>query len=465
MPIIKRIIASIFRKPFKSLLLISTFFVLGSFVGASYSIYQSTKNIEKEIKNSIDVYATIRLKEGLVFEDKLHNVEMKEIQFIYDQLKKNPAVVMSNINKQNHEFNFFDSKVCNPNIQSSSSFYEHFISFLGVDPSQNMIFDDSSIMEGRNFTQEDYEQHKNYVLVQENFTYIDGSPIQIGDILPFYYYIYNNPQDYDHVSSDIVETKTFEFEVIGKYRDFNHNSLPSALKESLSSTDFIILSNVFESLLQDVDNFDYSKPFVLYDNKNLIFKLNSVDDIEIFNFYFDSLNKLGEDLKLITNADGYLEIKGTLKNMNLMSITFFVIACMASVLVGIMVIHLFLKDRNHEIGILVAIGETKKRILATLVSEIVILGLIGLLLSIGGGNLAGRKISNDIFENQLKTSEISENDINTIDYKHEVMSKYHIDITKEYVSFMLSGGCLVLIISSVFPIISVMRSKPKDILL
>ena len=129
------------------------------------------------------------------------------------------------------------------------------------------------------------------------------------------------------------------------------------------------------------------------------------------------------------------------------SVTMF-IAGVTSIFIGTLIIYLYLKDRTKEIGILISMGEYKKKIIIQLVCEVAILGLIGLSLSLIASSILGNVIMD-----------------HGLNIPSAIIEDYSVNIDIIYIFCMYGIGAVVIIISSIIPVWHLLKSRPKDILL
>ena len=149
----------------------------------------------------------------------------------------------------------------------------------------------------------------------------------------------------------------------------------------------------------------------------------------------------------------------------------------ASAVVLTLVILLFLRDRRHEIGVYMALGEKKHRVLAQILSEISLIAILGITLALLAGNVMANVISRQMLEQHLlqqaEQGEVTSNEFPwalalfnpgalTIE---ETMQLYDVSPSAEtLIIFVLTSGSIILL-SVVVPIVYVLRLEPKKILL
>ena len=132
---------------------------------------------------------------------------------------------------------------------------------------------------------------------------------------------------------------------------------------------------------------------------------------------------------------------------------------------------LFLRERKHEMGIYLALGERKMNIALQILIETIAVSLIAVCISIFTGNLVAKNISNKMLENQISES-YNKNDQYYDEYgyllnvdKSDIMANYNVklDAVTIAVIFAISIGSIT--VSTLIPIYYTLKINPKKILM
>ena len=449
MSIIKRIIISIVRRPFKSLLLLLSILLLGTFTGGSYIIYKAFDILSTSIKENLDSFAIIRQTEeynyAILSDDEYYELQC-HIFDIFNTLKKDDEIKASYF-QLSSQMNGFVSDLSYPDYHFFYDVDEGGLKLNGIEADsmleQKNIID---LAEGRFITQQDNDNNAQVIVLDQNTTYRDGSIIQIGDKIRVTYqnYEWNNETN----EAVILNRIDYEFEVIGKYIVREENS---AVWEDILYDSYIPYSTLSQ-MRDEIRKADISKTGyfdeTIFSYRNLIFELKNPENLKIFKDKFRELNKNNPYYHMLTSADNYFAVKGTLENLRSISLIIICTSIVASILITTLIVYLYLKDHTKEIGILIAIGEYKKNILAQMVGEILIIGLLGLSLSVFSSGIIGSKLSQNIITEQLQVDEI-----------------ISINIDIEYCIIIMGIGCILLCLSALLPLAKQFKQKPKDLLM
>lgn len=68
----------------------------------------------------------------------------------------------------------------------------------------------------------------------------------------------------------------------------------------------------------------------------------------------------------------------------------------ATLLIISLVVILFLRDRKHELGIYLSLGETRAKVMQQILIELLLISLIAMCLSLITGNFLGKMVSESL---------------------------------------------------------------------
>ncbi|MBP2966668.1 FtsX-like permease family protein, partial [Acinetobacter baumannii] len=180
--------------------------------------------------------------------------------------------------------------------------------------------------------------------------------------------------------------------------------------------------------------------------------------------------------KVLISSDQYNQVAGPVKGMAKISKLVLLISILASVLIITLVTILFLRDRKHELGIYLSLGERRSKIISQIVLEVVIVAFIAISISVFTGNMLAKSFSNSLIQTQKKeqvdngmnfnqeTWELNRITNNVIS-EDEVIESYTISLTPTYILLFYVIGIGVVIVSTIGPLIYVMHLNPKTIMM
>ena len=77
----------------------------------------------------------------------------------------------------------------------------------------------------------------------------------------------------------------------------------------------------------------------------------------------------------------------------------------ASILIISLIVVLNVKDRRYEIGVLMSLGASKLNIAGQILTELLIVGTIGFILSIGTSGMIASTLGDNLLKSQLESSQ------------------------------------------------------------
>jgi len=157
------------------------------------------------------------------------------------------------------------------------------------------------------------------------------------------------------------------------------------------------------------------------------------------------------------------------------------ISIVATLLILSLLITLFLRDRRYEMGVYLALGEKKGRIICQILIEVVATSFIGITLAVFAGSLISGIISQNLLENELIaqaeqnsnieimggiSSALDEIGIITTDLSpEEIMAAFEVSLSIETISLFYAIGLVTVMLSTLIAVLYVVRLNPKKVLL
>lgn len=316
---------------------------------------------------------------------------------------------------------------------------------------------ESTLISGREITDDDL--NSNVVMVEETFA--SENSLEVGSTMTLV-----NPQD---------ETQTIEVEIVGIYK-----STAEISEMAYRMTSMLPYNQIYAPYTL-VNTFKSES----YENAvdNIVFYLNDPANVEAFVEEGNNTSIDFDTYKLDANNQAYETMMGPIENVASFSNTTLILVTAFGAIILALIIMLSIKDRTHEIGILMALGEKRSKIVSQLLAEMVIV----LVLAIGVSGVLGNTISN-VVGSKLIQNEISSVEEDSINQGMNGMSRPNkgsmnialgmgnggvnvepidtldIDMNASDFGKMASLSLLLAIVATLIPSISIMRLNPKTIL-
>jgi putative ABC transport system permease protein len=179
--------------------------------------------------------------------------------------------------------------------------------------------------------------------------------------------------------------------------------------------------------------------------------------------------------KVTVSSDAYDSVAGPIKFIGSLSNIILYVAIGATILILSLVVILFLRDRKHELGIYLSLGESKSKVVGQILIEVVSIALIAITLSLLTGNSIAESTSQSMMD--LRNEITGNTDNGGVIYRDmgyyptngvtedDVLEAYKIEFSWDYVLILYGVGIGTVLLSSIAPMIYILRLKPKKIMM
>jgi len=267
-------------------------------------------------------------------------------------------------------------------------------------------------------------------------------------------------------------SEEFSFEIVGifdvahpfDWSDGNH-FISMQLKMQILNRIYVPINAIADV----VDNqYNYLGEFLW----ETVFLLENHRDLQ--NFAEDANVILPDGLVIQDLSVMFRRIYDTMDTMIWLSSLILWGAVIAITLLACLVIVLFLHDRRNEIGIYLALGEKKVTIILQLLIEVGVVSFVATAISLLAGVLISNGLSARLLESYFSNHQRA--DFNALPFQlrtlganglpmDEIISAFDTSLNTQSVLLIFLTGMLIVLISTIVPIIFVMSFKPKKILL
>lgn len=451
MKTIQRVYLSIIGKPVKSLLLLFVTFLLGTFIATSFSVYQAANGLQEYVKSSLSPIVKIQRS------DNLYEFDGEKMVWKYSKEEEDEIVQLINSMRK-------DSRIKDSQFRYSSDLHMEIPNRLYSIDEINFadIKEESLILgEGRMFTQEDIDQGNNVIVIVKNPHYLNNPPYNVGDKISVQMKnIYNeNEILYDGELEVIGILYTDDNEFTAAISNIDGDALQgrpyiplNTLKKIGNLKDQAFEKSLYQSSSTVLPHVNFPNNYIV----NGYYRLNSIDDLESFLKDFKSELKKYPDFEITSEQDSYNDVKGPTTNLASIAIVVLVLAIIATVIITALILQIFVKEKQREVGLYLSLGETKNNMFKQIILEVLIISSLGILLSGISGHLLGNRLSNQMLS-QIVTSEET-------NQESTIPNDYIPNLSMEYVGVVLGSGALILSIESFVIVRKIMKMKPKEML-
>lgn len=314
--------------------------------------------------------------------------------------------------------------------------------------------DNDKLVAGRYFDEDEIENGDYKIVLNGYAFYCDGEniiPINIGDKVKY--------SLLDNQSNLIL--KEYEFEVIGITEDVRRKPDDIANFNLIPEKSFFKIMEECYPLIKG-NLYNDSNFLGAYAYFPSIITLKSLDSLDTFLTKVEDLNNQGRNYSYETTANDYIVIAGQLESLKTSFEILFIFSLIASLLILFSLITLDTFNRIKEIGILLAIGETKRNIALAIIIEYFIKIALSLVFALLLTNYLLPYISNILIDDQMIISNnsaflsnnVTSNDLNL-----------NVDLTLKNIIQIVLLVILIMLPSIISSLTYILKSNPKEILL
>jgi len=348
---------------------------------------------------------------------------------------------------------------------------------------------------GNNF--ENYEQHQSTsaypVLVSEGFARTND--FSIGSTFTLWIRIIRMDEidwSVTEVSWEnaLFDQRYYEFEIIGLFdvlpletddewveagrqrelanRIFTVNAAPAAMQLFEMEGQIAAAEEAGEELWFDPDDWDFQ----------IETSIMLIDPLELESFTIAVEDYLPE-FWFVNDLNGsFDQISASMQALNRIADGILLVAVGATILILSLLITLFLRDRRHEIGIYLALGEQKSKIISQILVEVLATALIGITFAIFVGNAVSAYMSHEMIRTELSQPTPQEpwersqwiDGMADLGFgsnlsPEEMLEAFDTSLNVSAVVLLYVVGLGTVAVSTLIPIVYVVKLKPKKVLL
>ena len=244
----------------------------------------------------------------------------------------------------------------------------------------------------------------------------------------------------------------------------------------------------FEATLASWDSVDFEFDPMYHwlpegDQETEVIPVFTLTDPELFDeFGVAAEELLPEYYSLVDMMDSFENVASSMGAMRDIAFWVLWISVGATLLILSLLITLFLRDRRYEMGVYLALGEKKGKIISQILMEVVVTSLIGITFAVFAGHFISSAMSQGMLENQLVAQQNDQDrrpdhfDPGSHAFENigiprtemtpeEMMEAFEITFSFETISLFYIVGLGAVILSTTIPVIYVVTLKPKKVLM
>lgn len=486
---IKRALCSVTRKKGKSLILFAVIFVLGNVIAGSIAIQQSTQNVEKSVKKQLGGMATLEIDYENNQEEVMKagsDIEQLKVDLI-KKVGESPYVKYYDYNAST----WAETKELKSVVADSEQFggMEGF-SLKGSNYSKILDVEESKIklVNGKVFTQEDIDNGKNVGLISSKVAEENG--LSVGDQMVMdmrgndFSEDGNNKElfkiDVPIQIIGIFEPTTVEIKDKENKKSEEQNMNQQFMSMQQINTIYLPNKTVLEiskNYLEEMKKVAPDSHYFEGSEENSgeyytpIYVLKTPDDVDAFKEETQPL--LPKLYTVKASTDQYEQIGGSMKKMSQISGYVVMIAVIATLLIISLVVLLFMRDRKHELGIYLSLGDKRSHVMGQIIIEMLIISGIALILSLITGNFLGKMVSESLLNSDILNNTNDQMNMfmgfdglgSTELTTDDIMNAYEVKFSLGYIVTYLVVGLGTVLLAAILPLLYIVRLNPKKIMM
>ncbi len=465
----KRALLSVWKKKFRSILLTVVFLIVATLIFSSISIRSAVEREQYDARMSIGSSVTLQFdtdkklaelakeKEKAEEEAQKNGTTIDETKYSGFQSEGIKPDAYNNLKNLSYvkNYNLLNSDVGKAvsfkPIVSDDSYDTLVLGFSDTSISNEFASGEYKLIEGRHITKAD--DGKQVAIISKQLA--DKNKLKLGDSIS--------------IKSIRKNPANIKLTVVGIFAEPNPKT--SSEQVSYSYASFNPSSRVYvdfkDSCKLDTTNKDEA-----------IMATFMLDDITHINqFKKDAAKYINMDeYTALSNEDLYNQMAGPLGSvsslMNLMVLFIIIAGCVVMSLI----IALTLKERGHEFGVLLSVGEKKLKIITQVFFEVLIPIIIAFCIAVAANGFVAQQAGNKIIENevnnakQVTTTVKSNGSVTSVggyvlgDLNTDPTSKFNIAVTPTEFGEFAGVALLIALISIIIPSVFILRFNPRKIL-
>ena len=483
---LKRSVISVRRRVIKSILLLIILFIVGNSIAGAVAVRLATDNLETVIKNQLGAIVKVDFNANDLIEESEKNPS------ILDNIEYIDTDLLLRLGNSEYVKNFdFTTSVSigastyqlwnPPGIVISEQEKLFGIEMLGTNNPEILLIQEgrAKLVSGRTFSKQEIDRGESVSVVMKQLA--DLNEWSVGDEIV----LKNNGAPYFVLSGNISKSKDVLLKIIGiidytapswelpmqmtgsvddERKHYNQILVPNKIVQNEQRHMWELSASLRENQTRgEIPQFN--SPF------NAYFALNSPDDIQTF--ITDNQPLLPKFYKLTASNSVFSKIEASIDQAKSLSLYILTFTIGASLLIIGLVLLLFLLDRKHELGIYMALGESRSNIIKQIVIEVLLIAILAIGLSLITGNQVAKVLSDSMIRDHLSIDTNYTQDQSFWTYKSQfgkfmsfassddILQAYKIKFSPFFVLLFTTTGIITVVLSTLVPVIHILRFNPK----
>jgi len=344
------------------------------------------------------------------------------------------------------------------------------------------------IVLGRKPTEYEIENQSHIAIISEEFAHLNrlgiGSVLSLENIL----WKYEGLLTQSLTEENIFARQAYDFEVIGIFESLvapntGYEWVDFEIAQSAANRVYLPIGAVVSAQLFLIEKYQEMNPEAEWAQENpedllIFYNVYHLKDLrELENFKSSVEDIVPEFWTVITISSSFDQVDASLQTVSELATLVLWVAVAASIFILNLLTILFVIDRKHEIGIYLALGEKKSRVITQVALEMLGVALLAIILSLLAGNVLADNISENMFRADMASAAEQTLEQGTLfsDLDHmgffpgenaeEMLARYDVSLDVVSVLIFFAASIGTILMSTIMPMLYILRLNPKRIML
>ena len=503
MNFISRAVLSIMRNFGKTTLLLLIVFMLGIVMSGAISVQQAIQSTDANLRANMPAIAMMHGDEEASAEYERQTGSWPEVEVLSAEIlhevgalpyvKDYDISLFGMMESRDIERYIHDADIGSVRLWSNGHW--EVVLFRGVHRASLVDINEGliEIVYGRTFTEEEAGSLNYLALVSENFARLNN--LHIGSTLTLEDNVWNRPKDEPitdifsfHIEENIFAQRINNFEVIGIFSTHAEFDTGDKWTDAGNAEDFenrVYVPNAvieesrrwrFEQERERLSDSEWAinKAEIILDFVD-VYILNDPSDFPAFKA---AVEEIVPPFWTVVNANReFDDIASNMQSLTGLAGTILWVAIGSAVVILTLLITLLLRERKREIGIYLALGEKRSKVIFQMMLEVMLVALVAVTLSLAVGNILAGNISETMLRNDLIAGQDSGSaamywspldgmglggQTPSVD---EILAIYNVSLDATTVAVFFIAAIGTVLMATIAPMLYIVRLNPKKIML
>ena len=449
----------------RTIIIFIVIFVLGNVIASSFLIKNTNNIITNQVKNTLTPTATIVLSDTVSDYFNIENISIEKIKQIGELDTVSDYEYSAMVDMEAPKYKTEEERETETFNGNPYLFIKGVSETNPYDLRQHNI----EIIDGRFLNENELANSDHKIVISDTFAKINN--LSVGSSIELERNVYDTLGMSMVVNFDNPElTYKNEYEIVGVFSVIENSTENNEVNENkLAYIPFEVANNV-NKFLGEANKKLYGDEdiVVLFQTKFIIEEYERINE-----FVKEATNILPDEYLLYIDDSKYNEFVSPLVALESVSNFMLFVSLIITVIIICLILFITIFHRKYEIGIYIALGTKRKKIVIQLILEVVLITFGAIILSAFSSKFIATFISDILIQTQLHDAQILQDmylntpALNNLLEKQsfQYIENYNVVMTSEYFIMYIISYMILVIIASIIPIVYILKVSPKKLLI